>query len=419
MKVLHISSKDIAGGAAIAAYRLHTALNKEGIDSKMLVKNKITDDPNITVMRHQRNHIFAKIYRKINHLIVRRMLPKKYNFSDGRLGFNIVNHPWVHDADVLHLHYINVNAIKLKSLKHLSKLNKPIIWTMHDMWSFTGGCHYAGNCQKYKQTCEKCPVLASHKNRDLSHKIFSEKDYTYKQISFHSVACSQWLGQCAKDSHLLKHQQVSVIQNTLNTNLFKPVNTENSRERLNISEDKFTIMFGAMKATSDPRKGYKYLMEALTLFLNHKAVDPAKIQVIIVGASAESNNQEPRHSITTDIQYLGTFTDELSMALSYDAADLFVAPSLEDNLPNMVLESLSCGTPVVAFNIGGMPDLIKHTHHGFIADEITSKALAEGMLYYYQDQARLKQHSVHAREHVLKHNHESIIAKQYIAVYNE
>lgn len=378
MKVVHISKSDKGGGAAIAAYRLHNGLLKKGVDSNMLVLNKTTDE----------KEIFTISKNKLDKLLISKikldsMVFKKYNqrsnkiiFSQGKYSYSIRNNPLIEEADVIHLHWINNGLLSIEEIFELSKMNKKIVWTLHDMWPFTGGCHYAGECKKYKKNCGNCEILKTRVDNDITRKIFNNKNKNFKNIDFKIIGCSNWISECAKESSIFKSKKIKTIPNILDTNIFKKVEKKIARNILNLLEDKKYILFGAMSSTGDKRKGYDYLKKAL-LILNEKYPElKEEVEILIFGASY-SNDQE---DIPFKINFLGQLTDEITLSLVYNSANVFVAPSLEENLANTVNESLACGTPVTAFEVGGMPDMIKHKSNGYLAEYKNSEDLANGIL---------------------------------------
>lgn len=380
MKVIHINTSDKSGGAAIAAYRLHKALLKDNIDSKMLVLDKITDEKEIfTVIKNKLDKfLISKLKTQLDSLVFRKYSQRKNKiiFSQGKYNYSIKNNPLVMEADVIHLHWINNGLLSIEEIFELSKMNKKIVWTLHDMWPFTGGCHYAGECEKYKKSCGNCEILKTKIENDITRKIFNNKNKKFKDIDFKVIGCSNWIAKCAKESTLFKSKEIKAIPNVLDINIFKRIEKKISRGILNLLEDKKYILFGAMSSTGDKRKGYDYLKKAL-LILNKKYPElKDEVEILIFGASYSDD----KDTIPFKINFLGQFTDEITLSLVYNSANVFVAPSLEENLANTVNESLACGTPVVAFEVGGMLDMIKHKSNGYLAKFKDSNDLANGIL---------------------------------------
>ena len=347
MKVLHISANDIEGGAGKAAYRLHKGLLKAGINSHMLVLNKRTDDPEVLVpssklakfVRPRIDSFPLKVFTgKMPPLFSVNWLPSSFAEKINNL-----------EPDIVHLHWINAGFLSIASL---AKIKAPIVWTLHDTWAFTGGCHHFFTCNRYMENCGKCPYLESDRNYDVSRWIWNQKAKHWHNLNMQIVTPSRWMAASAKKSSLFGKKNISTIPNGLDISVFKPIEPGIAREILNLPSDKYLILFGAVNARSYSLKGFGHLQK----LLNKLAVSSIKneTEAVIFGALSDENDAGLK------THFFGNVHDEYTMALLYSAADVFVAPSLQDNLPNTVVEALACGTPTVAFNIGGMPDMIEH-----------------------------------------------------------
>jgi len=417
MKVLLISTSDIQGGAARAVFRLNRALNKLKVDSNMLVQSKTGDDVTVkSVAETKIQKVVAKI-RPYYDLLPLKLYKNRQKalFSVARTGVDICKNKYAKEADLINLHWINGWFLSLKSIKKLNHLNKPIVWTLHDMWPFTGGCHYSGGCTKYKEKCGQCPILNSSKDRDLTRRIWEKKNKYYKNLNLTIVTCSTWLAQCAQNSSLFHDLRIEVIPNSVDINIYKPIKKEIARDILNLPQHKYSILFGAMSATSDKRKGFDYLNRALNKI---KATYPElkdKIELIIFGASYS----EDIDNLSFKTHFLGRLNDEHSLALCYSAADIFITPSLEDNLPNTIMESLSCGTPVVGFKIGGIPDMIEHKHNGYLAEYKSVDDLAQGICWMLENTSRLIDLGQNARQKVLDNYNYDTVGNKYLKLYKE
>lgn len=400
MKVVHVSTSDIGGGAAIAAHRLHLAMLEQGIDSKMLVLNKKTDELNIDMVKKDKAEKFIlSNIRKLKEKFVFNKYKNRENpilFSSGKYGIDISNHPYILEADIIHMHWVNSNYISIDSLKKLQNLGKKIVWTLHDMWLFTGGCHYSSYCKNYEEKCGNCPILNTGQDKDVTRKIFNKKLSVLKEMNINIITCSKWLGECAKNSTLLKNKKIEIIPNLLNEDIFKLIDKKIARDVLGLNKNKKYLCFGAMNATGDPRKGYKYLKESLE---NLKQLNNKDIELLIFGASYSSDIEE----LPYKAKFIGRIYDEYTLSLIYNSANVFVSPSLEDNLPNTVLESLHCGTPVVAFNIGGMPDMIEHKRNGYLANYKDTEDLANGIKWVLDNLNNVKiENSELERKNIIK-----------------
>lgn len=417
MQVVHVNTTDIHGGAARAAFRLNEALNQNGVDSKMLVLNKISDQKFVYQYSDGiLNKYFLNNARTFfEHKEIKRSTQRKnISFSTGKYGYNPIAHPLFKDADIINLHWTNKSYISLNGIKSLINSNKKIVWTLHDMWSFTGGCHYSNSCEKYLDMCGACPILKSSNTEDLSTKVFKYKSKIFNNKDLSIVTCSNWLKKCAANSKLFRDKNISVIPNTLNINLYKPINKNICKSFLGIDKNKFVILFGAMDALSDKRKGYNYLKKMFKILNNIKPNWKDKIQIVVFGASDSNDIRK----IPYDIKFVGKLSDDYALAALYNAANVLIVPSLQDNLPNTIMESLSCGTPVISFNVGGIPDMIDHKKNGYLAKYKSAKDLANG-LQWIISKNNLEYENIckDCRNKVIKNYNNKLISNKYIKIY--
>ena len=305
---------------------------------------------------------------------------------------------------------MNGGFLRVETLK---KFKQPIVWTLHDMWPFTGGCHYDDECGKFQQSCGNCPILNSERERDLSRRIWKRKQKSWEDVPIVVVATSHWLAKMARSSSLFKDQRVEVIPNGIDTEIYKPGNKEAARAAYNLPQDKHLILFSAFSATIDKRKGNQFLVLALEKM--SQAGWGSKTELVIIGAS----KPESPPDMEMKVHYMGHMHDEISQVLLYSAADVVVAPSMQENLSNTVMESLACGTPVVAFNIGGMPDMINHRINGYLATPFESDDLADGIMWVLESKERHDTLSKQARETVEKRYALKTVANQYLSLYRD
>jgi len=408
MKILIVNTSDSGGGAARAAYRLHQSLLVQEIDSQMLVQNKRSDD--YTVLSTT-----SKIKKGFNLLrFTLDVLPVKFYknrtktlFSPAWLPFSgTVDKINALNPDIVHLHWINGGMIKIEDL---IKINAPIVWSLHDNWPFTGGCHIMWECDKYKENCGTCPRLGSDKENDLSRKIFNRKQKIFSKMdNFTIVGLSKWLTNYSKNSTLLKEKKHINLPNPIDTNIFKPLDGGNARELWNLPHDKKLILFGANSATSDINKGFIELSKALHQLL------AKNIEFVVFGSSKPKESQ----NFGFKTHYLGYLHDDVSLVTLYSAVDVMVVPSLQENLSNTIMESLACSIPVVGFDIGGNSDMIEHEKNGYLAKPFESQDLADGINWVLKnkDYATLCQN---AREKVLKEFDSVVVVKKYIELYKD
>lgn len=411
VKILNISTSDLNGGAARAAYRIHKSLLEYDVNVEMLVQRKISNDSSVHVQKGKTTKLISLIRPNLEKIPIQ--LYKKRStdiFSTGLLPHNLLKEIMAIKPDLVHLHWVNSGFL---SIKTISAIEQPIVWTLHDMWPFTGGCHYSDYCNKYKERCYECPKLGSKSNNDLSTYIFRKKIKLFNNKNITIVTPSKWLQNCAQESMLFRNKNIIRIPYPIDLNIFKPLDTKIARELFNIPQNKKVVLFGALGSTKDPRKGYKYLKSALNILEKSPGAD--NLYFVVFGGQNDSENEGHRNNI----QYIDTLYDEYSLAMLYSAADIFVAPSREDNLPQTVLESLACGTPVVAFNIGGMPDMIEHKFTGFLAKPFSEHDISSGILWLLSDNERLNEIKKNSRRKVCNEYSPNIIANEYINLYKQ
>lgn len=411
MKVGLFSNSDGRGGAYAAAYRLHRGLLQIGVDSTLLVNDKTLDDPTVLSPTGKLSKGWAKLIPSLDQSLL-----VFYSQRD-RLPYSL---QWVPDQlvaklrpispDIINLHWINGGFLQIETL---AKFQQPMVWTLHDMWPFTGGCHYSGDCDRYLQSCGACPQLGSHQAWDLSHWIWKRKAKAWKNLNLTLVTPSRWLADCAKKSSLFQDLRIEVIPNGLDIHKFKPIDRKIARELLGLPLDRQLILFGAMSASSDRRKGFHLLLPALEKLGQsqlHK-----QIELVVFGTSQPQDPPDLR----LKIHYLGRINDDLGLSLVYSAADVFVAPSIQDNLPNTVMEALACGTPCVAFNIGGMSDMIEHEQNGYLAVPFDINDLAHGVSEVLGNEERYPKLRDRARRKVEEEFRLELQARQYLTLYEE
>lgn len=407
MKILIVNTSDSLGGAARASYRLHRSLLKKNVNVEMLVQQKISDD--YTVNDYPETFFqkkLSKIRGVIDGLPVKLYKNRtKTLFSPSWLGFNdVIKKINAAKPDIVHLHWICDGMIRIEDL---TKIKAPIVWTLHDNWAFTGGCHIMWECEKYKKSCGSCPRLGSQIENDLSRRVFNRKKKTFEKIqNLTIIGLSKWLENCAKESSLLKKHPVVNLANPIDTNIYKPLAKKTARELWNLPLDKKLVLFGAMSATSDINKGYKELVEALML-LNDDDVE------FVIFGSSEPRDKQPFNMKT---HYLGQLTDDVSLVSLYSAVDVMVVPSLQEAFGQTVTESMACGTPVVAFGHTGLLDIIEHKKNGYLAIPLDVNDLAVGINWILEspDYDRLY---MNAREKIVNEFESSLVADKYLKLY--
>lgn len=411
MKVLHLNQRD-DGGAGRAMLRLHQGLRMAGIDSAAHVQVKSTSEAGVSSPRSTLGKLSAKL-KLSEHLdnLPLRLYPERddRHFSPQWCPDSLASVIEAANPDIVHLHWVGGGFLRLESLK---KIKRPIVWTMHDMWTFTGGCHYNDGCENYRNACGTCPALKSQRQGDLSRWVWQRKNRAWKNLDLSIVAPSNWMAGCVRESSLLKNCRTEVIHNGLDTNAFKPIDRATARHLMNLPQDKQLLLFGAANPL-DTRKGIHLLLQALHR-LHHNG-SASQIELLVFGGTAAN----PIPDVDFRVNYLGRLTDDVSLALAYAAADVFVAPSLADNLPNTLVEALACGTPGVAFNIGGIPDIIDHQHNGYLATAFEPESLAHGIEWTLDATARDGQLRTNAHQKAEKTFGLAAQAQSHIALYDE
>ncbi|MBR3757273.1 MAG: glycosyltransferase family 4 protein [Bacteroidaceae bacterium] len=414
MRVLIVNTSERTGGAAVAANRLTEALNNHGVKAKMLVRDKQTDHittvPLPASWRLRWNFLWERFVIWWENGFRRKDL---FAVSIANSGTDITRLPEFREADIIHLHWVNQGMLSLKGLQKILASGKPVVWTLHDMWPCTGICHYARECKGFHDECGQCWLLCFPKDKDLSHKVFLKKQQVYSKGHIHFVGCSHWIEKLAQQSLLTKGHDVCSINNTLNTSLFHPISKEECRKELGLPIDKRLILFGAAKVT-DKRKGFNYFKEACYLLKEKYPKLATQIGIAVFG----SNIDDLRTLFPFPIYRLGYIKGEQQMVKVYNAVDLFAIPSLEDNLPNTIAESMACGTPCVGFRIGGIPEMISHLENGYVAEYRNAEDFAHG-IHWILNEADTEALGKQARQKAIIAYGEDNVAKQYIHLYEE
>ncbi len=411
MKVLHLNTSDIKGGAARAAYRLHQGLQNINIDSQMLVQEKSGDDKTVSAPRTQLSQGIAKARITFD------ALPLKFCHPDGKSLFSL---QWLPDTvaskvnqinpDIINLHWISAAFIQIETI---AKFKQPLVWTLHDMWPLTGGCHVIGNCDRYIANCGACPQLTSKKEKDLSYWILQRKAKTWKNLNLTLVSPSYWLANCARSSSLFKDLRIETIPHGLDTKIYRPISRKTARELLNLPQDKKLILFGAVDATSDKNKGFHLLLASLKNLSKSNWKD--RLEVVIFGAS----KPEYTPDIGFKSHYLGHLSDNLTLALIYSSADVMIVPSYQESFGQTASESLACGTPVVAFNATGLKDIIDHQQNGYLAKPYEIEDLAKGIAWVIEDAERHQKLSYYSRHKAEQEFTLKIQANRYLSLFKD
>ncbi len=414
MKIVLVNTSDRKGGAAVACMRLAQALRKAGAEVNVLVLHKETALPFVTEILPSR---WGAIRKKWAFLLERldifrnNGLSKKglFSVSTASFGFDISQHPLIQEADIVHFHWINQGFVSLKGIDGIIDSGKPLIWTMHDLWPVMGICHYAHGCERFRAACGECPQLIRPASGDLSARIMARKKRFMPDGRIQFVSCSHWLGEVAKGSSLAPGNRFIAIPNPIDISFFQPGDKSAARKALGLPLDKKLILFGAVIA-SDKRKGLDYLLQASRV-LASKGLDA---DLVMCGQIKEKGDLDfglPLHE-------LGYVSDPQKLRLMYQAADVFVTPSLEENLPNMIMEAMACATPCVGFDVGGIPEMITHLQTGYVAKYLSVDDLADGIVHVLERSAD-PAYRAEVRSFVEENYAEPKVAARYLDIYKE
>jgi glycosyltransferase involved in cell wall biosynthesis len=332
----------------------------------------------------------------------------RFAFSPAFAGLSLSEHPRLANAEIVHLHWFNQGYMHLGGLKKIMLSGKKVVWTLHDMWAFTGGCHYAGTCEAYKQSCGNCPMLRNPTPNDLSHSIHQAKQYITQNKNLTIVCCSNWLAQKARQSSLLQGNRIVAIPNAIDTQHYTPRNQELIRDKYSIPEYAKVLLFGAANI-DDKRKGFKYILQLIDSLLTN---DPDnEYQLILFGKASPETLAQIR------LKYLHfPYAGQDILPEIYSAADVMLLPSLQDNLPNTVMESLSCGTPVIAFNTGGVPEMLVEGKTGYIVPDRNAEIMAQKVTEIFRD-GHMREMRPSCRAFAVEHYSPEVVAAQYLQIY--
>ena len=413
MRVLIVNTSEKTGGAAVAANRLKNALNHSGVKAKMLVRDKETDDVTVVGLKKgwwARWKFLWERWCIFFHLGFNRK--NLFKIDTAGVGYDITRTREFREADVIHLHWVNQGMLSLRGIRKILNSGKPVVWTMHDLWPATSICHVSLQCKKYHIQCHHCRLLpGSGSEHDLSYHVWNKKKACLKGQDIVFVACSKWLAGEARKSKLIEGQRVESIPNPIDTRLFHPDDKATARQRLHLPQDKKLILFVSQRITNE-LKGLRYLVEACNALASDTAMKDAA--VVVLG----SHGEEAAELFQMPVYPLGYTTDPLKIAEAYRAVDLFVLPSLSDNLPNTIMEALACGVPCVAFHVGGIPEMVDHLKNGYVAKVRDAADLAKGIRWTLleADSEQLSKAAVAKVQHSYS---PQTVALKYVEAYNE
>jgi len=412
LRVLHLATLD-CGGAGIAAYRLHQGLRRIGVNSIMRVLHKSTNDPSVSWIygiqgsgtTQQAGSLWPQLLSQWGETLQR--------FPDRSRSLCFFSTPdaivsleqQVKGFDIINLHWV-AGLVDIQKMPELF-VGKKLFWTLHDMNPFTGGCHYAQDCTRYQTGCHDCPQLGPGPE-DIVRNIWNLKNESYRKLDLTIVTPSKWLGKCSRNSALLGRFPHQVIPYGLDLDDYAPLDRSEARQQLGLPSHARIVLFGA-SAIADYRKGFDLFLDAIEHLA--KLLEGAEIILMAFGQSEGIS----RFSTPYKWHHLGHLNTSSELSAAYSAADVFVIPTREDNLPNTVLESLACGTPVVGFDLGGLPDMVVHRETGYLAPFPDVEEMARGIDWITRKDAGFFKET--CRERALEKYALNIQAEQYLSIY--
>ena len=388
------------------------ALNNNGVKARMLVRDKESASPTVVQLPPSPMHNWHFLWERLV-IFVRCRLSRKHLFEIdiANAGYDITRLKEFKEADVIHLHWVNQGMLSLKGIDKILRSGKPVVWTMHDIWPATGICHLTLGCRNFTSSCNHCRLLpGGGSNDDLSSRVWRMKKKILAQENVYYVACSRWLESEAKASALLRGHKLTSIPNPIDTHIYNSrCSREEARRRLGLPADKQLILFASQRATN-PNKGMDYLVAACRILQKSQMT----CEVIILGGHAE----ELVDLLPLKAHPLGYVNDEQRMVDVYRAADVFVLPSLSENLPNTIMEAMACGVPCVGFRVGGIPEEIDHRRNGYVADYRSAEDLARGISWVLTE-ADYEALSRSAIQKVAQNYSQQSVAMKYLDVYHQ
>jgi glycosyltransferase involved in cell wall biosynthesis len=404
-----IVSTSLAGGAGGAAARLARGLTGAGVDARVVIEDVEGGGGDALVPIAP--SLLEKIKRELHNVSpVQRYHERRTSlFSPQRASNRVARTIAALEPDVVNLHWVCAGFVPVDAL---ATLGAPIVWTLHDQWPFTGGCHYSEGCERYAKSCGDCPVLGSDRDDDLSRDVWERKERAWKDVDITVVSPSRWLADCARRSSLFRRRRIEVIPYGIDLDTFDhaPDGKRAARTELGLPTDGALVLFGAWDDT--PRKGLDELTKSLRILSESSDVEELQLASFGGGWNFDSLGGLPVHS-------LGHIDDPARLALAYAAADCFVLPSREDNLPTTVLESMASATPCVAFGVGGVPDMIDDGETGLVVEPGDTGAIARAILRLVNDTGLRGRLGKNARNKAEREYGAALEAGRYAALFDE
>lgn len=413
MRISHVATNDISGGAARAAYRLHTGLRNLGHDSRMLVAHKASDDSDVALFQPTRD-LPSRVRRRVLSKLMARSWkrlatrpPGATFFSDDRSAFGAEMVEQLPPCDILQLHWVSTFVDYRKFFQGVPR-ELPIVWTLHDMNPFTGGCHYSGDCEKFRASCGACPELLSEVADDFSAQSWRRKELAISHRDVRGIQIvtpSRWLAEQARASSLFGRMPIEVIPYGLDMETFQPRDRKAAREKFGIDRAAKVALFVAEWAT-EKRKGLDLFLEAV-----RRMNKSAEFCLVGIGRGLPKELGGVR---SVSIEYV---RDDMTMSMAYSLADVFVIPSLQDNLPNTSLEALACGVPTVAFSVGGLVDVVRPGKTGALVSPGDVQGLGDAIANFLGKDDERSTMAAECRRVAVEEYALEVQARRYAALY--
>ena len=406
MKVIHLNYSDIIGGAARGAYRVHLSLRKSGVDSRMWVNQSVSGDFTVEIPLNKFQRTVAKVYSYLVKLFIKILKTENLTLHSPQ----IFSSRWVKkinncDADIIHLHWTQNEML---SISDISSIKKPIIWTLYDMWAFCGAEHYTSEFRwKYGYQNRNRPTYES--GFDLNLWTWRRKINNWKK-PINIITPSQWLGNCVKESKLMNNWPIQVIPLPIDTDFWKPLKKNLAREALDLPKELPIVLFGAVGGGQDLRKGFDLLLASLKFLSDNQHTK--NIQLVVFGQT------KPKilPNLNFSIHYIGHLYDDITLRTLYSAADVMIVPSRLEAFGQTASEAQACGTPVVAFDNGGLKDIILHLQTGYLANSFDTQDLANAIIWSLE-QCKNNTINIQSRNEAIRRFSYEIVAEQYKKIY--
>lgn len=412
MHVALLNTVDTGSGGARAAQRLHHHFITQGINSTFLVRQQLDSSSgavDIRTLLSERQRLQLRASGRLDRLPLAayRHYDRNRHWSNNWFPNDVVHSVNRLNPDIVHLHWVGTGYIPITAFQ---KFNTPIVWTLHDSWAFTGGCHVPQTCTRYRDTCGQCPLLKSSRQNDLSHLIWNQKRHNWKHLPITFIAPSHWMAASLQSSSLFRDARVEIIPYGVDLNRFRPLERAEARRRLGLPLSPRYILFSGADPTRDPNKGFALLQMALQ---DLSRQPHSHVELLVLGNKPAA----PVPNLGFPVHFTGYLESEAMLAQYYAAADVCVVPSLQENLPNTIIEAFACGTPCVGFQTSGIPDMIEHDSNGYLAEAFDPHDLARGIWLALNDAERQETWSRRAHEKAMRDYDIATSSERHLKLY--